>query len=200
MTKAAIRPLRLRARPAEFLGERRGGVLIELAFAFPVVVLLVIGCFDMARMLLLNQKLDRAATITADLATRPQSITQTDVNNILAVVTDILAPFEMGANGVVIVSSVSKAAGENAKVDWQRTGGGTLSVSSHIGVPGGGVPTMPGGFVVDDGENVIVTEVFYDYAPVFLDKLGYFGVSTAAQLSHVTIRRPRRGDLSTLGT
>ena len=199
MRKAAVHCRRLKALPAEFLAERRGGVLIELAFAFPVVVLLVIGCFDMARMLLLNQKLDRAATITADLATRPQSITQTDVNNILAVVTDILAPFEMGANGVVIVSSVSKTAGESATVDWQRSGGGTLPVNSHIGLPGT-APTMPGGFIVEDGENVIVTEVFYDYNPVFLDNLSYFGLSTAAQLSHVTIRRPRRGDLSTLGT
>ena len=37
---------------------------------------------------------------------------------------------------------------------WQRAGGGTLSVSSHIGTPGS-VPTMPGGFVIADGGDEI---------------------------------------------
>ena len=179
---------------AKFLADRRGDILVELAFGLPVMLLLIIGSFDMARLLLLHQKLDRVSAITADLVSRPSSISQGDIDNMFTVAQDVLAPFDLSANGRVIVSSVSKVAGENAKVDWQRSGGGSLSVTSHIGTPGS-TPTLPGGFVVADDENLIIAEVFYDNVPIMLD---HFGVMTPGQLSQSAIRRPRRGDLTTL--
>lgn len=55
------------ALPGRFCREKRGSVFAELGFAMPVLVLILLGCFEASRYVLLHQKLDRAASAVADL-------------------------------------------------------------------------------------------------------------------------------------
>lgn len=175
-----------------FLAERRGAILVELAVALPVIVAIIIGGFDTGRYVLLHQKMDRAAATIADLVSRPTTISSAEIDVMFSAVQELMNPYDMSTRGYVIVSSVSQPAGNDAVIDWQYAGGGSLSATSEIGVEGG-TPTMPAGFEMRDDENVIVTEVFYDYEPAFLGFVMEPGV-----LWHFAIRRPRRGDLSEL--
>lgn len=175
-----------------FREDRRGSFLVELAFTLPVLLVITIGSFDTGRYVLLHQKMNRAASTMADLVSRPSSISSSQIDLMFSAADELLQPFDLTGSGHVIVSSVSKAAGDAAVVDWQHSGGGSLSASSAIGTAGG-APSLPSGFTVRDGENLIVAEVFFDYEPYFLDF-----VLEPSVISHVAIRRPRRGDLSTL--
>ena len=91
---------------ARFLGNREGGVLLELAFALPVILLILLGCFDTARYVLLHQKMSRAATTMADLVSRPTSISASDVDTMFSAASGLLDPYSLEDNGSVIVSSV----------------------------------------------------------------------------------------------
>ena len=49
-----------------FSSARRGGVLIEVGMAAPILVLFLISAFDTARFVLINQKVQRTAMTAAE--------------------------------------------------------------------------------------------------------------------------------------
>ena len=185
----------LRASLRDFSARRDGSVMVEFAAAVTVILVIIVGCYDTTRYILLHQKMDRAAATMADLVSQPSEITQSDINSMFAAARELLDPYDLTANGRIIVSSITRRAGEtNAQIDWQYAGGGNLSASSALGTSDG-TATVPNGFLLSEGENLIVAEVFFDYTPMFLDH-----VIQSGTFSKVAMRRPRRGDLSTLGS
>ena len=126
-------------RPRSFLGDRRGTILIEMAFAVPILLILTLGCFDTARYILLHQKLDRAASTMADLVSRPTSISAAQIDSMFSAASELVLPFTLSTDGHVIVTSMSRVAGDVARIDWQHTGGGSLSATSAIGSAVGAV-------------------------------------------------------------
>lgn len=189
LTGARVAMTALRRR---FLGDRRGAILVELAVALPVILLIIIGGFDTGRYVLLHQKMNRAASTMADLVSRPTSISSAEIDILFSAADELMMPFDLGARGRIIVSSVSKDGSGVEEIDWQYAGGGSLSAVSEIG-EAGETPSLPDGFMVREDENVIVAEIFFDYEPVFMGFAMEPGV-----VWHFAIRRPRRGDLSTL--
>lgn len=177
---------------ARFRADRRGAALIELGLAMPVALVIMLGGFDTARYIMLHQKLDRAVATVADLVARPSQLTAAQVDALFPASVDIVAPFDLPGRGRVIISSVSRSNGPQSTVDWQRSGGGSLGVTSRIGSPGGNA-ALPSGLTLRDGENAIVAEVYYDYEPFFL----HYGLDPGIQ-GHTAVRRPRRADLSQL--
>lgn len=183
---------RIGAATGAFIKDQRGATLVELAFVIPIMLTVAVGAIDTTRLILLHQKLDKAAATVVDLTTRPSSISASDVDLIFTAAQDVLVPFDLSTGGRVIVTSVTQPAGGTAAIDWQRAGGGTYGATSSVGAVGA-APTLPTGFVVADGENLIVAEVFFDFDPIFLDY-----VLGSDVLSHMSIRKPRNGALSTL--
>lgn len=173
-----------------------GAVIAEFAMAFPILLTLVLGGVEIGRYVLLEQKLESVAVETADLVaqTNSTSITTAELNNIFAAVSHIMLPFTLGTSGKVVVTAVSKSNGGAITVNWQRAGGGTGSGTSHVGAPGQ-TATLPAGFTVRDGEAVIVSEVFFNYQPMFAAT--WIAVPAAA-LYNESFYRPRFGTLATL--
>ena len=174
------------------LRSRRGAILPEFAAAMPVLVLMLLGGMEISRYVLLHQKLDRVAASMGDLVAQAEEITAADLDNLFDAAGFVAAPFTMGANGIVVISSVGLV-GTQPKVSWQRAGGGSLSASSDIGTTGA-VATLPDGLSVAAGTTLIVAEVFYAYTPWILG-----GVTAPATLYHRAFFRPRFGSLETLG-
>jgi len=176
-----------------FLGDRRGGVLVEMAAAAPVLAMLLLGSIEMAQYLLVHQKLNRAASTMADLVSQPATITAAEVDELFDAANHLLQPFDLETRGRVIVTSVSRGQDDAAPtVDWQREGGGNYSAQSRIGAPDG-VAEMPQGFVVREGENLITAEIFFDYEPIF-----FTGLFDGGVLWHHAYRRSQLGALSTI--
>jgi len=166
-----------------------GNVAVEFALAVPVLLLLMLGSVEMARFVLLNQKLDRVATTISDLVARAETIDESALDDIFTAAGEVAAPFDLANLGVVIVSSVTNPDGNGATVAWQRDGGGAFAATSEVGTEGNSA-SLPEGFEVRQGETVIISEVFFDFEP-FLSELIVAPQTLYTRAHH----RPRLGTL-----
>jgi Flp pilus assembly protein TadG len=178
-----------------FLRDSRGALMAEFAAVTPVLLLLVMSGVEVSRFVLVNQKMDRAATTVADLVAQEEDVSVADMTALFDAISPIVSPFTFGANGVMIVTSVGLVGG-TPTVNWQQMGGGTKSIASKIGAAGGPA-TLPTGMTVAAGQTIIVGEVFYDFTPLFVATT--FSDSVKPQtLYHRAFYRPRFGALTTI--
>ena len=182
-----------RAGPRALLADRRGVGAVELALVAPVLLLLLVGLGEVGTYVLLNLKLQHAATALADLATRDGSLTATQLDDLFQAAPQITIPFALGSNAVAIVTSVGADNGSGPTVEWQRTGAGTLAATSNIGTKVGGKATLPSGLLLRDGETIVAAEVVYSY------KHWLLGLVPDTTLRRTSYYRPRLSSLRTLG-
>jgi Flp pilus assembly protein TadG len=170
---------------------RQGAVLAEFALSIPFLVLLCLGSIEVGRYILLNVKLEQAASSMADLASREETLSAGQLDALFAAVRNIAAPFGFGANGVVIVSAVGTENNDPPWVYWQRVGGGGLAATSMVG-SAGGEASLPATLTLREGETVIVSELFFEYRPWLANLVPETVLRKAA------FYRPRLGALQTL--
>ncbi len=152
-------------------------------------MLLMLGSAEMARFVILHQKVDRVAVTTSDLVARAETINETELDDIFDAADYVAQPFDLAGLGIVIVSAITNDDGTGATVAWQRSGGGTGTHTSQIGVEGGAAG-LGADFEVREGETAIIAEVFYDFEP-FLSEL-IVEPQTLYRRAH---HRPRLGTL-----
>lgn len=172
--------------------DRRGAALMEFAIACPVFVVLLVGGVDLSRLIILNQKLDRVASGLGDLVAQSDEMTQAQMNQIFAATTHVAAPFDFPRDGRVVITSISVTGG-TPRINWQAGGGGSLSVSSRIGVGAGSTVVLPQGLTVTGSDTLVAAEVFFDFESLF-----GLGLVPSARLYHRSFFRPRVGSLKTL--
>jgi len=170
----------------------RGGVLIEAAFVLPITIVLLLAGFEIARLTLIHQKMDRAATAMADLVSQSEDITVAQLSDMFNAVQHIMEPFDLSGDGVVLISSIGTVGANPTTIFWQRTGAGGVAATSQVGAEGA-TPTLPTGMVVRSGEGLIVAEVYYNYSPLL-----FWDIVGANQLYHRAFFRPRYGGLEAL--
>lgn len=169
----------------------RGAILAELAFAMPLFVTFLMGIVEVGTYLLVNLKLQHSVVSIADLVTRDEEISEDIMADIFNAAPQIMAPFEMGTDAVVIVSAISQAEDVPASIYWQRAGGGTLDANSEFGIEGE-PPTLPDGLTMRDDETILATEIFYEYEPVI------FQFIPSQRLRKESFFRPRIGALQAI--
>jgi TadE-like protein len=183
------RPAGSRPAACRLLRCRSGNIAVEFALALPVLIMLTLASAELARFVILHQKMDRVATTISDLVSRAETISESEIADIFTAASEVALPFDLADLGVVIVSSVTNPDGEGPIVAWQRSGGGSYSGTSQIGAEGGDA-TLSGEFEVREGETAIISEVYFDFAP-FLSEL-----IVAPQIIYRTAHhRPRLGTL-----
>ena len=179
-------------RIRKILKRDEGIAMVEFAILLPVLLTFFYGCIEITRYVLISQKVEKLAFTVADVASQNKTLTQADLTALMSAANDIMRPYTMGSNGVILLSSLYRADGaQTATVNWTRSGGGTLVTQSRFGVQGA-VPTMPAPFTFDNKENVIAAEVFFRFAPLITDQ--FFGTRTVYRAAFY---RPRLGDLVT---
>lgn len=184
---------RILKRWTGFRRDLGGMLVVETTIAIPIMIAMSLGGVEIARFALLQQKLDRLAMGISDMVSQGETISIPELDVIFQATSTVMNPFAVGVKGVVIVSSVSRTGAAAPKVMWQRVGGGTLpGVTSQIGAVNADA-AMPPGFIVRDGENVIISEVFYSFSPLFVPDL-----VPVQNLYHRAMFRPRFGSLTTL--
>jgi len=169
---------------------RRGIAAVEFALSLPIWITLLIGVTDGAYCLLVNEKVDRIAYSVTNIVTEYQTITISNLKDILQAASQLMQPFSFGSNGVVIVSSIYKPTGQTPVIEWQYSGGGTLTKTSQIGTTGS-APTLPNGLTLNDNDNVIVSEVYYNFSPLFFN----YGLISTNTIYRVAIYKPRLSPL-----
>ena len=166
-----------------------GNVAVEFALALPVLLLMMLGSAELARFVILHQKVDRVAVTMSDLVSRAETVSESDLDDIFVAAGQVAQPFDIGNLGVVIVSSVTNPDGAGPVVAWQRSGGGALSATSQLGIEGEAA-SLSADFEVRQGETAIIAEVFYDFEP-FLSEV-VVAPQTIYRRAH---HRPRLGTL-----
>lgn len=144
--------------------DERASTMVEMALAIPVLLILALGGVEVARYVLLNQKVARATTSMADLVAQAESVSSGDLDGLYQASIYILEPFKMPTDGVVLVSSIVASGGKSTIV-WQKALGG-IAGGSKFGLPGA-TATLPTGFTIRDGDSVIAAETFFKYTPLF---------------------------------
>ena len=185
---AFMRRRRLNAKAGQ--GNRRGIAAVEFALTLPIWMTLLLGTVDGSFCLLVNEKTDRIAYTVTDIVTQYQTIPLANLADITQAAAQEMNPFVFGNNGLVIVTSVYKPAGQNPKISWQYSGGGTLVQVSRIGTTGG-TATLPNGLVLNDNDNVIISEVYYNFKPLFINS----GLFNSNVIYRVAVYKPRLSPL-----
>ena len=169
----------------------RGSAAVELALAFPILLLLCFGGFEVTRYILINQKISKTVSSMSDLVARSPSISAAEITQMFNAVPHLMEPFNEAADLRVIISSVVNY-GAGPVVTWQQSGGGTKVATSQIGVIDGSA-ILPDGFTLGVNENTIVAEIYYDYEPVVAPD-----VVAATTVYKRRFNMPRLGSLETL--
>ncbi len=179
-----------------------GVALIEFALVMPLLLVLFIGTVEFGRLAIIQIKLDKAANTMADLVTQGTSVTQEQLNDFAGILPQIMQPFNY--SGSVVFSSVVQTSvpippcdgtGSLSCITWQHKATPS-GPDSRIGAPADNA-TLPGGYDVHPAENVIVAEIFFNYAPM-INATAYFVPSLQAQqLYKIAVFKPRQGTLTT---
>lgn len=158
--------------------------MLEFAFAMPVIIGLLMGGFEFARFALVNQKMERVTSFVGDFVARAEALDESDFDDYFAAAEQIGVPFDLFAEGNIIVTSVTGEA-TGPEVLWQQIGSGSVLEPSQVGLPGDAA-NLPTGFNVDEGEGLVVTEVYFDFEPLMLATL-----VPPRRLYYQAIYRPR---------
>ena len=157
---------------SRFLKDKSAVAMVEFAMLLPLIMIMTLGSFEVGRYALLTQKLDRISATMADLVARAEALSATEMDNLFNSTDHLAQPFDFTGAGMVIVTSVLGRDGMDPIIIGQRSKGTITGASSKIGSDGGSA-TLPTVFTDGDGqtlaegEGLIVSEVFYNYAPFF---------------------------------
>jgi hypothetical protein len=111
------------------------------------------------------------------------------MNDIFTAGKVMMQPYDVVANGKIIVSSINNPNGSGVTLTWQRNNGGLVATASRLTDPSTDLPLtlLPG-----SNEEVLAAEVFFNYTPIFANLI-YSG----SQLYQVSYTRPRNKNLNT---
>lgn len=169
----------------------RGVIAIEFAIILPVLLLTLIGLFDVSNLVFCNNKMNRTAQDISNIVSRG-NVTKPQLDSMLQTAVLIAQPFDFttqnGAN--VIVTSISKpSASLPAQINWRDSYPGGTGQSR---ISAGG---LPGGLVLNPGQTAIFTEVFFTYSPLIP---GYVVQSNETSIYALAAAVPRQGQMTTL--
>ena len=196
MTAESSGRFRLRRAGRAFARQQRGGILIEIAFGMIVLTTLILGTVETAFYILMQQRLDRAASTIADIVSQPDDITQGDVADAFWAAKNLFGGlYDFDANGYAIVTSVRGGTPTDptprinfqitkACTDVTSTGGPVFN--SQVGTGDDQQAELPNDLALQQGESVIVAEVFYNYEPMFSS-----GIIEGGTQYKTSSRRPR---------
>lgn len=138
-----------------FRRDRQGAAAIEFALVFPILFLLHVGAAEALGAYVAQRNAAHIASTLADVTALERNITTADLNDLMSVGPTMIYPLP-AANLQMRISSMSASSGGSVSQDW----------TIHQGYVEPGSPSTPSGYL-NANESVIVTDVVYDYEPVF---------------------------------
>jgi len=188
-----IKPAFLR----KFMRNEKGTILIEFAFTFPIILLAMMAGFEVFRLLMMERKTNLTVNAMTNLISQNQFLADTGIQNAFDAVDHIMKPFAL-TNGQVIISYVTGGAGAST-INVQCNGTSNAAYTSKIGTTGQNAQlgSIPGDFSLNDGETVVISEVYMDYSPLFFSLGGVLQSTLFAprEIYHISVQKPRFGDI-----
>lgn len=178
-----------------FARAQEGIAYLEFAIALPFLIALFLGAVEMTRYIIIVQKVEKATVTVTDVVAQSSAIGTTQLGQLVQAASQIMLPYSFDSNGYVIITSVSKTGSSPPVIRWQYKGGGSWIKPSLIGNGTGATASLPAGLTLDDKENIIIAEIYYNFQPMLVNS-----VINGGQIYKVSVFKPRLGDLTTLGS
>jgi Flp pilus assembly protein TadG len=140
----------------KFAYDENGLAAVEAALVFPIMLVLLLGVFDMGNGILANQKTIRASQITADLIARQRTVNTGEINEAVEAGRLALEPLVTTSYGTDIVSIRFDDEADPVIV-WRQT----QNMSPLNDVLERVVP------LAEPGVGVLVVATQYDFEPIF---------------------------------
>lgn len=176
-----------------FIRDRRGVAAVEFSVLASALTLALLGGTELSRYTLMHQKMDRVSASVSNWVAQSSTMTTTDFDNMWGAAKQVAKPFALdGSNGKVIISFIVAETDSNYRITWQRSGAGTISEVSLLGIEGG-LATMPAGVTMKQGDTIVAVEVYALYqAFVFPELIG------TSIVYHRSFDQPRLTDVITI--
>lgn len=187
-------PQGLRNLLQRFLRSSRGVALLEFAFIFPIILLLLLGALELARGIIVTQRVEKVTYALADVVSQyppatadraSGEINETQLrSNVFPQFRRIMGSYGDDNRQMMIFTSVRRE-NDVVRIKWQIAGGGGFATGVNSAV-NGAAPSAIGiamrnteaRFPGDDemraqmasmanGENMIIAEAFYRYDPIW---------------------------------
>lgn len=186
-------PRRLKLLIGRLRGSDDGMAAVELALFAPLLAMLLLGGYDLSRFISIRSGVDKVGFSVADVTSQYKELPEAKLNDIFRATGASLPTYVSGTNGVTVLSSIYLNASGVPKVRWQCTSSPsntTFTYASRIGSEGGNAD-INAALLADVNDNVMVSEVFYFYKPIFST---FFKKEFKIYTS--SIYRPRLGSLT----
>jgi Flp pilus assembly protein TadG len=184
---------KFRRRLRRFGRDQRGMAAVEFAILATALTLALLGGTELSRYTLMHQKMDRVSASLSNMVAQSSTMKAIDFTNMWAASKQMAKPFDFdGLNSKVIISFIVAETDTDYRIQWQRSGAGTMAQSSQLGSEGG-LATMPTGVTMKQGDTIVAVEVYALYQAFVFPEL--IGTSIVYQRS---FDQPRLTDLITL--
>ncbi len=136
--------------------ETEGIAAVEAAFILPVMIVMLVGAFDVGRAILVNQKVISSSQIGADLIARNMAVDSAIINETVEASRLSLEPYNTSSYGIDIVS-LEFDENQEPEILWRETRNMLPNNASVMSTTG----------MFPEGEGVIIVTVNYGYEPTF---------------------------------
>lgn len=174
-------------RSRKLLHDQSGLAAVEFALIFPIMLLLFLGSYETANLVLASMKLEASAETAADLVaqTRVNTVLQsTDFTNIANAAKQVLTPLPTtGTLLKIAVASVTYNSG-SAVIDWHTEVNSATAITT-ANIPNNASLANLGNQTNGSTDSVIIVKLTYSYSSPFT-----YVLSSSYTLTESAFNRP----------
>ncbi len=171
-------------RACRFKNDKSGVAAIELAFIFPVMLILYFGLVDVTNLLSANRRVTLTSSTIADLSTQASgTVTVADLDGFFNAASPIMNPLDATAMGLELFSYDLDNSG-NAQLLWEYRSSGGINCGTTPAATTEMVTLMQA------GTGLVLARVCYTWQPLS----GYVIGSAPVTVSDEMILRPRQSN------
>jgi len=145
---------------SHFWNDKRGLATLESAILLPIMIVILMGMFDIGQAIIINQKVTAASHMAADLITRKTVIDGDDLSDAYGVAKLIIDPYDRDLLGIDIVG-IKYDDDDDPEAIWRE---------QYNMSPNTNLPSSASGLGVD-GEGLVAVSTTYTYKPFFANPL-----------------------------
>jgi Flp pilus assembly protein TadG len=144
------------------LWQKRGGTAaVEFAFALPLLIVMLMGAFEVSQALIVYMKVIDAADTVSDLIAQQKQIAEGDLDNYYIAGQLVMSPSPGAGLQLAVASVVLDQTTGNPSVAWHIEEGGAAAMTDLVATVTAMQATPPG--VGSKGDSVIVAQATYTY-------------------------------------
>jgi len=133
-----------------------GLATLESAILLPMMLIVLMGMFDIGQAIIINQKITAASHMASDLITRKISVDGTDLSDSYGLSQLVIDPYDRDALGIDI-AGIKFDEDDDPEVKWRYT----RNMSADNSIPGDA-----SGLGIN-GEGIVSVTATYTYSPKF---------------------------------